>query len=152
MDFLLWATRVMHLFGVVLWLGATLYLAALVIPRVRSNTGLNMEVLLQLRLFMPFQWMGIATILVSGIGLMLFDPRFVFFLYPDWWSMALGLKQVSFLLICFLTVGYARMAANFRNERMEEQLRVLFLARLTQFNKSNVALGIISLLLAASMA
>jgi uncharacterized membrane protein len=151
MDFLLWAIRAVHLFGVVVWLGALLYLSAIVLPRWGQDGGSGAGVLAQLGLFLPFQWMGLVTVLVSGTILMLFNPRFVFFSYPEWWSVALGLKQAAFLLMCLFSFGYARMAANLRAGTAEEPIATQYRMRLVQFNRLNVALGIVSLLLAASM-
>jgi uncharacterized membrane protein len=151
MDFLLWATRTMHLFAVVLWLGSLLYMAVLVFPGWRAQDPTAHTIAPQLALFVPFQWMSLMTILVSGTGMMLFDPRFVFFSYADWWSTALGFKQVFFVAIVVFSFGCARMASNAVSDKNNAEAKELYCARLILFFRINLFFGIVSLLLAASM-
>jgi hypothetical protein len=92
--------------------------------------------------------MGLSTVLVTGICLMMFSPRFVFFSYPDWWSIALGLKQVVFLLMAFFSFGFARMVQRYTHD---EPTHDVIRLRILQFNRNGVFLGILAMLLAASM-
>ena len=102
-----------------------------------------------LRRFQPFVWMCVWTILVTGIGLMLFSPQFVLFQYSDRWSVVLGLKQLTFLVMVFFSFGYARMLRMVVAVRGEA--RELCYRRMLQFGKINVGLGIIAILLAAGL-
>ena len=102
-----------------------------------------------LRRFQPFVWMCVWTILVTGIGLMLFSPQFVLFQYSDRWSVVLGLKQLTFLVMVFFSFGYARMLRMVVTVRGEA--RELCYRRMLQFGKINVGLGIIAILLAAGL-
>jgi uncharacterized membrane protein len=157
MDFLLWAARGLHVFGVVVWLGGLTYQAAVTSPVARfEHTEFGPETRHFIRRFVPFVWLCVWTILITGVGLMLFNPRFVFFQYQDRWSIALGLKQLIFVLMVVFSFGYARMVA-----RMEELLSatdarplddiIPYHQRVMQFGKINVGLGIVALLLAAAM-
>jgi uncharacterized membrane protein len=151
MDLLLWAVRVSHVFAITVWLGALLYQAAVLFPLWNSGDPATTRMMLDsLRRFLPFQWMGLTTVLVTGICLMLFSPRFIFFSYHDWWSVALGLKQVAYLAMTFFALGLARMvyrAAQPAPAFPEEIIR----ARIFQFNRNAVFFGIIATLLAVSM-
>lgn len=98
--------------------------------------------------------MCVWTILVTGLALMLFSPRFIFFEYNDRWSIALGLKQLTFAVMVVFAFGYARLFS-----RLDEILSqpgskpdpAPYHRRLMEFGRINVALGIAALLLAAAM-
>ena len=151
MDLLLWVVRVSHIFAVIIWLGAMVYQAAVTLPLwIPGDSNSTKIVLASLRRFLPFQWMGLTTVLVTGICLMLFSTRFVFFSYPDWWSVALGLKQIIFLCMAFFSLGFARMVQRHSQpdrDAPEETLRL----RIFQFNRNGVFLGIVAMLLSVSM-
>ncbi len=107
-----------------------------------------------LRRFQPFVWMCVWTILITGVGLMLFDPRFVFFLYNDRWSVLLGVKQVVFAAMVFFSFGYARMLSRvddmLMNDESSESVKP-FYNQMLMLGKINVALAIVALLVAAGL-
>ncbi len=158
MDFLLWVARSLHLFSVVVWLGGLMYQAVVTLPVARAEQNeLDKYTLHILRRFIPFVWMCVWTILITGICLMLFNPRFILFEYHDRWSIVLGLKQLMFFLLVFFSFGYARMFA-----RLEESISSstgnqvqadtsVYYQRLLQFGKINVGLGIAGVLITAAM-
>lgn len=129
-----------------------MYQAVIVLPGLNSEEAHHRS-LQQARAFVPFMWTGLMTVLVTGIGLMLFDPRFVFFAYPDWWSAGLGLKQLAFTLMMFFSLGYSRMAARLSEVESTSDDRSMdaFAGRLIQFNRYVIFLGVGVLLIAASM-
>jgi uncharacterized membrane protein len=148
MDFILWATRSLHLFAVVVWIGGLLYQAVIVFHG--RPEGLNDHQVQQLGRFVPFIWMCIWTILVTGIALMLFNPHFRFLHYDNAWSIVLGAKQFVFFAMVFLTVGYSRMLSRFLEERSSGKGH-LFGERMVQLARVNVGLAIVALLLASSL-
>ena len=155
MDFLLWTAKSLHVFSVVVWFGGLMYQAVVTIPvaRVEQKVLDNFTRHL-LNRFQPFVWMCVWTILVTGIVLMLFNSKFVFFQYHDRWSVLLGLKQLVFALMIFFSFGYARMLKRIdellsSDERKE--LAMPFYDQLLMFGKINVALSIVALLLAAGL-
>lgn len=152
---MLWAARAMHLFSVILWIGGLLYQTVIVFPGLTSGNPERVTMALgQMSGFFPFIWMGLITVLVTGLGLMMFSPRFVFFSYSDWWSVALGIKQVLALLMVLFTFGYARMLARFSalvRAPDASSGQDPFLGRLLHFHRLNVVMGIIAILLSASM-
>ncbi len=156
MDFLLWAARSLHIFGVVVWLGGLMY-QAVVTTAVAKAEGADFapQTLHTLRRFAPFVWMCVWTVLVTGVALMLFSTRFVFFQFNDVWSILLVMKQVTFLLMMFFSFGYARMFARV-DEMIQEKIKPLddvlpYHHRMLQFGRINIALGIVALLSAAGM-
>jgi uncharacterized membrane protein len=155
MEFLLWATRSLHLFAVVVWLGGLLYQAVVTFPvSTASQTQFAEMIRHQLRRFIPFIWLCVWTILVTGVGLMLFSPRFVWFSYPDGWSILLGTKQVVFVLMAFFSLGYVRMFSRLDSVLSrggDPSTVVVYYERMTQFARMNVGLALIALLLASGM-
>jgi len=120
-----------------------------------EGTELSSQTIHTLRRFVPFVWMLVWTVLVTGVALMLFSAKFIAFQFHDTWSILLGLKQVTFLLMMFFSFGFARMLTRV-DEMMGEPERPLddvmpFYRRMGQLGKINIALGIFSLLLAAGM-
>lgn len=159
MDFLLWATGSVHLFCVVVWLGGLAYQAVVTLPVARAtNSELAGSHRHLIRRFLPFVWMCVWSILITGVVLMLFNPRFVFFQYNDPWSVLLGMKQAVFLLMCFFSFGYARMFSRTdellsRKSGGEEALRSAqpYYHSMLRYGKINLGLGIVALLVASGM-
>jgi uncharacterized membrane protein len=155
MDFLLWVARSLHVFGVVVWCGGLMFQAAVTFPVARvEDREFDPFTVHVARRFQPFVWMCVWTVLVTGVALMLFDPRFVFFRFETWWAALLGVKQVVFFVMVFFSFGYARMLARVvemvrRNDARDDV--VPFYRQMLMFGKINVALAIAALLLAAGM-
>ena len=154
MDFMIWAARVSHLFGVIVWLGTLLYQGAVILPLwLSGQQGKDDRVEQALVKGAPFLWMGLTTVFVTGVLLMLFSTRFVLFSYHDWWSVALGLKQIAFLFMAFFTIGLARLTAGFREilDTQGASMAGVLRNRIVQFNRYSIVFGIAALLLASSM-
>ena len=155
MDFLLWATRSLHIFSVVVWFGGLMYQAVVTFPVAQTEgKGPDDFVLLLIKRFQPFVWMCVWTVFVTGVGMMLFNPRFVFFQYLDRWSVLLGLKQLVFVAMIFFSFGYARMSnrVDDRLSKGEARNEVLPLFnQMLMFGRINVVLAIVALLMAAGL-
>ena len=155
MDFLLWAAKSLHVFSVVVWFGGLLYQAVVLTPVVRTEHKELDELTRHcMRRFLPFVWMCVWTILITGVCLMLFNPRFVFFQYDDRWSVLLGLKQVVFVLMVFFSFGYARMfkrVEELLRTRESEEKAMPFYTQMLMLGKINVALAIVGLLVSAGL-
>jgi uncharacterized membrane protein len=155
MDFLLWTARSLHIFSVVVWFGGLMYQAVVMLP-VAKVEGQELDNFTRhlLRRFQPFVWMCVWTILITGVGLMLFDPRFVFFLYNDRWSVLLGVKQVVFAAMVFFSFGHARMLSRvddmLMNDESSESVKPSY-NQMLMLGKINVVLAIVALLLAAGL-
>ena len=140
----------------VVWFGGLMYQAAVTLPVTQEGDGTISPVLRNiLRRFLPFIWMSVWTILVTGIGLLLFDPRYVFFRFESEWSVLLAIKQILFLSMIFFSYGYSRMfkrldAALDGESDHPDDARMLFL-RMNQFGRINVGLAILVMLVAAGI-
>jgi uncharacterized membrane protein len=152
MDFLLWAVRSLHVFGMVLWFGGMLYQEVVVFASVRGDGGVvdNRTVRL-LQGFVPFLWMGLWTIAITGVALMLFSPRFAFLHFDSNWSILLAAKQSVFLALAFFSFGQARMIARLAESADNAAPDTLYFRRAGQLCRLNIFLGIVALLLASAM-
>lgn len=156
MDFLLWATRSLHVFAIVVWLGGLMYQSAVTLAIARADgSELAYHTIHALGRFIPFVWMCVCTVLVTGLAMMLFSTRYVFLDYHDRWSVFLLMKQAIFVIMAIFSLGFARMFG-----RVEEMVKqgghpagdlMPYYRRMVQFGKINVGLGIASLLFAAGM-
>ena len=155
MDFLLWACRVLHVFGVVIWLGGLMFQNAIVRPVAQSEGNEVLSAVRKMnRRFVGFVWMSAWTVGITGFLMMLFDSRFVWFHYDTRWSMLLGFKQLIFILMVFYALGYSRMlhyilkpSSNGGYDEMTE----IYARKLHQFRTISIVLGILGLLLAAGL-
>ncbi len=155
MDFLLWVCRSMHVFGVVTWLGGLMFQSAVVAPVMDAEGEAAAKAMRKVnKRFVGFIWMSVWTILITGVLMMLIDPRFVWFQYHDRWSILLGFKQLIFILMVFYAFGYARMLqyleAPSSNGGFDEKVE-LYRHRLQQFRRISIVFGIVALFLAAGM-
>ena len=158
MEFLLWAARSLHIFGVVVWLGGLTYQSAVTLTAAKAEGAeFSPQTIHTLRRFVPFVWMLVWTVLVTGLTLMLFSTRFVFFEFHDRWSVLLGLKQVTFLLMVLFSFGYARMFSrvdelmNSTTGQNPREVAFPFFQRMNQFGRIIIALGMIELMLASAL-
>jgi uncharacterized membrane protein len=155
MTFLLWACRAMHLFGVIVWLGGLMFQSAVLGPIAHSEGERGNRVDRETaRRFAGFIWMSAWTIAVTGLIMMLLNPKFLWWTYQDRWSILLAWKQGVFLMMMFYAFGYARMVrylvAPSSNGGIDPQA-ALYRGRVQQFRAILIVLGILALLLGAAM-
>lgn len=145
----------MHIFSVVIWLGGLMFQNAVALPIFQyEGDQANGAMRKVNKRFIGFIWMSVWTMFVTGVILMLLNPRFIWFRYEDSWSIYLAAKQVIFILMVLYAFGYARMLSYLEapasnggfNDKAE-----LYRHRVNQFRKISIFLGIIALLLAAAM-
>ena len=160
MNFVLWACRAMHIFGVIVWLGGLMFQNAVAQPVVKFESVEAQSVMRKVQhRFTGFIWMSVWTVFITGVILMLLSPRFILFHYDDRWSILLGLKQLAFMLMIFYAFGHARMLSYIerasRNgdsgETLPADAIALAAGRADQFRKMSIALGIAATLMAAAM-
>ena len=145
----------LHLFAVVVWLGGLMFQSGVAMPVVQFESEQARTAMRKVnKRFVGFVWMSVWTILITGVLMMLFDPRFIWLAYQDKWSVLLGLKQLVFLFMIFYAFGYARMLkyldAPSSNGGFDEKAE-LYRHRVNQFRTMNIFLGIVAVLLAAAM-
>ena len=145
----------MHIFSVVVWLGGLMFQGAVVAPVMQFEGTEAKPAMRRInKRFIGFIWMNVWTLLATGILLMLFSPRFVWFHYDDRWSLFLLIKQIIFLLMVFYAFGYARMIDYLDNPASNggyDSKSLIYIHRVTQYRLISIFLGITALLFAAAM-
>jgi len=145
----------MHILGVAVWLGGLLFQMFVVIHVVRSEDGNNYDVQRKLnKHFSKFVWISILSTLITGIILMALRPNFVWFQFSDNWSVLLGFKQLTFILMVVFVYGMTRMtkyldspSSNGGFDKRVEMYRY----RINQFRTLNIIIGILAIFFAAAM-
>ena len=159
MDFLMWATRSMHVFSAVVWLGGLLYMGGILYPVYRYEKMTSSEHYVRLeRRFMGFVWMCVWTTAITGVLLMLFDTRYVFGQYRSEWDFLLLFKECIFLLMIAVAVTATRIVRKMEailrssapgelDQRLRGQHQKMLIRR-----RINLTLGIILLLISTRLA
>jgi uncharacterized membrane protein len=145
----------MHIFGITVWLGGLMFQGAVITPVIQHETQQTQSVFRILsKRFTGFIWMSVWTIFITGLLMMLLNPKFVWFQYHDRWSMLLLWKQIIFVVMIFYAFGYARMLQYLdlpsSNGGYDEKVG-LYRQRLHQFRTISIILGILALFLSAAM-
>ena len=104
MDFVLWVCRVMHMISSVVWVGGLVFINAVLNPVLEHGKGTQSPVSMAVhKRFFGFVWMSLWTLVVTGALLMLSSPQFQWFDYSTPWRKLLAVKELSFLLMAFLS-------------------------------------------------
>ncbi|MBS4029447.1 MAG: hypothetical protein KGZ58_12525 [Ignavibacteriales bacterium] len=156
MEFVLWASKSCHLFGIILLCGSYLFQSGILYPVAKVEGEEKSKLVLHLeKRFIPFIWLSLWMILLTGILLALLSPKFEWFLFSTTWQILLAFKELTFVFIFFFSIGYIRMFRLLEkviaaNERDDFAVDVLF-EKMKKFRTLNVYLSIIAMLLAAGM-
>jgi uncharacterized membrane protein len=154
-TFLLWVCRSLHVFGVIVWLGGLMFQNAVAMPVIQHEPEDARSAMRKVsRRFVGFVWMSAWTIAITGVLMMLMDPRFFWFRYENTWSILLGLKQIVFVLMVLYAFGYARVLAYLNSPATNggfDERAELYRHRVHQYRTINIVLGITAVLLAAGM-
>lgn len=155
---MMWATRSMHVFSAVVWLGGLLYMGGILYPvfRYESMTTSRQYVRIERR-FTGFVWMCVWTTAITGIFLMLFSPRFVFGQYRVEWDYLLLVKECIYLLMVGVAISGTNIVKRMESIIASSSANGTHGDLLTQHQKilrrrrTNLALGIIVLLVSTRM-
>ena len=143
----------MHLLSAVVWMGGLIYLNTVLHPLIEQEGSAYLEFATRTRKrFFPFIWFSVWTMFVTGIFLMLLNPRFIWFVLSTLWSKLLLVKQICFILLVFVSWQAARVRdklEGFEGPNEEEQGWREGFQKLT---RRSIALGLIALMCAAGMA
>ncbi|MBM4166906.1 MAG: hypothetical protein FJ218_08345 [Ignavibacteria bacterium] len=156
MDFLLWSCKSLHIFSTVVLLGGILFQAGVLYPVARVETYETHSFTLHLeRRFIPFVWLSLWTLLITGVFLSIFSEEYHLFEFSTQQQILLLLKELTFLLIALFSFGYVRIFRMLEKEltlqEPSSEAIALFLQRMKTFRTINVFLGITVLLLVAGM-
>jgi len=159
MDFLLWATRSMHVFSAVVWLGGLLYMGGILYPVYRYEKMTSSEHYVRIeRRFIGFVWMCVWTTAITGLFLMFFTPQFVVGRYQTEWDFLLLFKQCIYLVMVGVAVTATKIVKKMESlllssapGELEQRLLVQH-HRMLKRRRVNLTLGIILLLLSTRLA
>ncbi len=154
MDFLYWAALSLHLFAVVIWLGGICFQSAILFPVLKVEESERSQLAEHLhRRFLPFVWLSLWTIGITGLTLMLLATPYI---------MGEGETGISIRLIGKILIFSAIVFASMRSRNAYMQFKYLIRNpgtsigesrknqdRIERSTRINVLLGIIALLLSA---
>ena len=153
LNFLLWVSRAVHVFGLLLWVGGLLYQEAVFL---QTNDRAKNEV------FSGFltsgvrlsTLVGIACVGLTGIILMTSSPRFTGFQINDNWSLFLALKEIIFVGMLLLSLSYASMVRYLAKPASNggyDQRAQSYRHRIHLFRRLCIVLGFAAVLLSSGM-
>ena len=159
MEFMLWATRSIHVFAAVVWLGGLLYMGGVLYPvmqhekTIASGQYVRME-----RRFAGFVWMSIWTVGITGAFLTIFTPRLVTGAFRSAWDFAFYLKLLLYVVmvsVAFRSTSIITKMESLLRSASEEELETRLGAQhrtLLRRRRINLSLGLIILLISTSLA
>ncbi len=158
MEFMIWATRSIHAFSIVVWLGGLLYMGGILYPVLRHERITVTPLYVQIeRRFMGFVWMSIWTTAITGILLMLFSPKFQFGSYRAPWEILLLLKQIIFVAMIITAISSGKIVRKMESilaiapaSSMENQISVQH-DRILVRRRLNIIFGLVALLISTRM-
>lgn len=147
MEFLLLLNRSLHVMCMCVWLGGTFY-RRFVLPsnRIKGQS--------QSRIFSVISHVSLTLIFITGIFLMIPDSRFSLFSIADNWSVLLLFKQMIFLLIIFLLIGYNKMIKYLETPSSNggyDERAFIYKQRVNQYQLIMIMLGTTALIFGIAM-
>jgi len=144
---MLWAALSLHIFSVIIWLGSLCFLSAILYPVLevesQGDSGLVEHIH---RRMMPFLWLSLWTLGITGIALYIFSPEFIYTREKIEWFTPVHGKVVLFIFIVIFSMRTRSLYMLYRGtkEKRVENLRAMGRAiRIT------ILFGILSMLLSA---
>ena len=154
MEFMIWATRSMHVFSAVVWLGGLLYMGGILYPvfQFEAMTSSHQYVRIERR-FTGFVWMCVWTTAITGIFMILFSPRFVLGKYHSEWDYLLLLKECIYILMVGVAISGTKIVKRMESivasapaDGAQEELMMQH-RKILKRRRTNLVLGIIVLLI-----
>ncbi len=158
MEFMMWATRSMHIFSAVVWLGGLLYMGGILYPVLRyEQLTTSIQYVRIERRFSGFVWMCVWTSVITGVLLTLFSHRFVFGQYRSEWDYLLLAKEILYVLMMGIAVSgtsivkrMESIAGSAEAGGTREDL-IIQHQKMLRRRRTSLALGIITLLVSTRM-
>jgi uncharacterized membrane protein len=147
MEFMLWAALSLHIFAVIVWLGSLCYLSAVLYPVFEVERAEGSPLFGHLhRRFMPFLWLCLWTIGITGAALYLFSDVFLYGADRSPWLLPVHLKTALFCIIVVLSMQLRRLHADFHRDG---EKRSMYSRAMGKIIRLTIFMGILSLLIAA---
>src|SRR6266568_416668 len=104
-TYIYWAALYMHLFGAVAWLGGILFLTGVTRPIFEyfGAEAFDLQQRIKVR-FLGFTLMLLWTVLVTGVIILLWSTRFIFFDFSSLWLVLAHIKILLFFILAGLTL------------------------------------------------
>lgn len=148
-------SRSVHIISICVWLGGLFY-QRMIFPSAVSKGWEHSKSIIRMfnRSFITVSYIALVLILVTGVILMLSDPRFSLFSFGNRWSTLLVFKQIIFLLVAFLIFGYSRMLKYMgtpsSNGGFDERVLV-YKQRIDQYQFLSILLGMMAIIFGTAM-
>jgi putative copper export protein len=157
-TYIYWASLYMHLFGAVAWLGGILFLTGVSRPIVEYYGTEAIELLQRVKVrFLGFTWMLLWTVLVTGIIILLWSTKFIFFDFSSLWLILAHVKIILFLILAALSLMLRTSYKEMENARVEKEAsedlspRDILLWRIRMIEQFEVWTAIVILLVVSLM-
>jgi len=157
-TYIYWAALYMHLFGAVAWLGGILFLTGVSRPIVEYFGDEAIELLQKIKVrFLGFTWMLLWTVLVTGIIILLWSTKFIFFDFSSLWLVLAHVKILLFLILAGLSLMLRSTYKELENARSEKEgqedisPRDIILWRIRMIEQGEVWMAIVILLVVSLM-
>lgn len=103
-TYIYWAALLLHLFGAVAWIGGILFLAGVSRPIFEYFPTETYDYALRIKVrFLGFTWMLVWTVCITGIVILLWSTRFIFFDLSTLWGALAHLKILLFIVLALLS-------------------------------------------------
>lgn len=119
-TYIYWAALYMHLFAAVAWLGGILFLTGVTRPIFEYFGDGAYDIALRIKIrFLGFTWMLLWTVAVTGLIVLLWSTKFIFFDFSTLWRLLVHIKIVLFLILAGLSVMLRSSYKELENARVE---------------------------------
>src|SRR5258708_10731250 len=121
-TYIYWAALCMHLFGAVAWLGGILFLTGVTRPIFEYFGADAYDISQRIKVrFLGFSWMLLWTVLVTGIIVLLWSTKFIFFDFSSLWLVLAHIKIVLFLILASLSLMLRTSYRDIAEARSEKE-------------------------------
>ena len=157
-TYIYWAALYTHLFGAVAWLGGILFLTGVTRPifEYYGAEAYDLQQRIKVR-FLGFTWMLLWTVVVTGVIVLLWSTRFIFFDFSSLWLILAHVKILLFLILAVLSLMLRSSYREIENARSEKEgsedlsPREIILWRIRMIEQFEVWMAIVILLVVSLM-
>ena len=157
-TYIYWAALYTHLVGAVAWLGGILFLTGVTRPIFEYYGADAYELQQRIKVrFLGFTWMMLWTVVVTGVIVLLWSTRFIFFDFSTLWLILAHVKILLFLILAGLSLMLRSSYKEIENARSEKEgsedlsPREIILWRIRMVEQFEVWTAIIILLVVSLM-
>ena len=157
-TYIYWAALYTHLFGAVAWLGGILFLTGVTRPIFEYYGADAYELQQRIKVrFLGFTWMMLWTVVVTGVIVLLWSTRFIFFDFSTLWLALAHVKILLFLILAALSLMLRASYKELENARSEKEgsedlsPREIILWRIRMVEQFEVWMAIVILLIVSIM-